>query len=772
MPAWEWALGASAVIGATVYLAHTFYPSLWNSPHPRLLLVVAGWCLVFLSVFFLALRRIGLRQPAEEMQAESRRWILLLAAAFFLLSGLTRAGMHGGGDARWYGTMLADMMAQTRAGVFPVWAGQSEYQFNGAIYPLRVAPGFHYMGALLDILTLRTLEVFALQNLLLVALGVTAIFSAYFCMAALLPGRRALAAWLAVLYLACPGVLGLAYNTDLYMSWTTLPWMPLIWLATVRSFREGGSLNSMLLLGTGLGLCWWGHSPIALWTTGCASIAQLARVAVKRPAGHSWLNAALGGLAFALIAGYPLASVLFFPPESGLSGRSFQPPTSPGMIVDFLRSVFPANWHPVSDNGQALSDFQIGYALAALWLFVSWHARKIRRPEVLVMLGLGAVLLFLLLPIPTLDTLLWSAVPSFVRDITARWVMNRLYLVLACLCVFAVAAAATELATDSRREKTLRWLLIVGCLWSVWEARKFSHGSQATAGNTLAAPRTLPTENVMLTRYAYFVYPQLPPYFTHGVTDPHLENRLWPESGSAPLADNYSAARATGNVVTQMEFTRKSGAIEETLPLPLTLEPGKRYLLAFDFADRNARGVLQFSGRTFFREYALPEYGEGLSFGVSGKRSNMLPVWTSQPGGEEVTLRFIRTISPDQPVLARSLGRIKLLSYDTAAFPVRVTSWIPYRAEVVASEPVWLETPRMFQQYYAARVNGTATEIRKSEAGLVMVRVPRGTAQVELTYRAPLGLAFSFWISLLALGVTAGWLISSSFAETFAQAER
>lgn len=726
-------------------------------------MVVIFWAVALVIAHLFALRRIAQAQAFADFRAENRRWLLLLLASLFLLSGMTRAEMHGGGDARWYGTMLADMITQTRAGVFPVWAGQSEYQFNGAIYPLRVAPGFHYLGALLDTLTFRTLEIFALQNLLLVALGVTAIFSAYFCMAALLPGRRTLAAWLAVIYLACPGVLGLAYNTDLYMSWTTLPWMPLVWLATVRSFRDGGSLNSMLLLGASLGLCWWGHSPIALWTTGCAGVAQLVRVAVKRPTGNCWLFSALGGLAFALIAGYPLASVLFFPPEAGLSGRSFQPPTSPGMIVDFLRSVFPANWRPVSDNGQALSDFQIGYALAVLWLFVLWHVRNIRRPEVLVMLALCAVLVLLLLPIPNLDTFLWSAVPSFVRDITARWVMNRLYLVLAGLGVITVAAAAAEIAVDTQRERILRWLLIVGCLWSVWEARKFSHGSQVTAGNPLASPRTLPTENVMLTRYAYFVYPQLPPYFTHGVTDPHLENRLWPESGSAPMADNLAAARAAARVLMQMDFTRKTGAIEETLPRPLSLKPGKRYLLAFDFADPHARGVLQFSGRTFFREYALPEYGEGLSFGLTGERSHLLPIWTSQMDGEEVTLRFIRTISPEQPVLAHTLGRVSLLTYDSAALPVRVTSWTPYRARVTASATAWLETSRMFQRTYAASVNGTATEIRKSEAGLVMVRVPAGTSEVELTYRAPVGLACSFWISLLALSATCSWLIRPFF---------
>ena len=81
--------------------------------------------------------------------------------------------------------------------------------------------------------------------------------------------------------------MGIAYNSDLYMSWTTAPLVPLVWFATIRSFQDKGRMGTMLLLGSALGLCWWGHSPIALWSTLLAGAAQAARVVVAVALGDS-----------------------------------------------------------------------------------------------------------------------------------------------------------------------------------------------------------------------------------------------------------------------------------------------------------------------------------------------------------------------------------------------------------------------------------------------------------------------------------------------------
>src|ERR1019366_4027418 len=49
------------------------------------------------------------------------RCVLLAAGALWLMRGFERATLHGGADALWYGMNLADMVAQVRSGVFPVY---------------------------------------------------------------------------------------------------------------------------------------------------------------------------------------------------------------------------------------------------------------------------------------------------------------------------------------------------------------------------------------------------------------------------------------------------------------------------------------------------------------------------------------------------------------------------------------------------------------------------------------------------------------------------
>jgi hypothetical protein len=750
----EFLLGAAAFLGAAVYLAGSFIPDLWSRPFSRAQIVLFGWTALALAVY-LGVLTIAARKKGEAFaRAENRRWILLGMAGLFLLQGMTRCTLHGGGDARWYCTMLADMLSQTRAGVFPVWVGQSQYQFNGALYPLRVAPAFHYLGALLDVTTLRTLEVIALQNLLLVLVGIGGIFSAYFSLGALLPDRRQLALGLAILFLACPGVLGVVYNTDLYMSWTTLPWVPLVWFATIRSFRDGGSFKTMVLLGASLGLCWWGHSPIALWMTLFAALAQIVRCVVHHQAAPNWLNAAAGALAFVAVAAYPIGSVLFFPPDSGMRLADLQPPTSAAMVVQQLQNVFPAVLLPLSKNGGALSDFQLGYALWGILAFALCLLWRARRVEAWVLLAICGLVVLLLMPIPRFDLALWSAVPAFVRNITARWVMNRLHVVLAGAIVYAFAAAVPDdLFRGQRSSRAVNWMIALGCAWSLWQALNFANGSPTGSVSAASALNPVRLENVMVTRYAYFGLPRLPAYFTHGVADPGLENRLWNDETGALVADNLAAARLTAKVIGQVDVAPSLDPGRSDVQIPL--QYGSHYLLAFDFKNARSKGVLQIRGTSLYREYGLPEYGEAQSFGAGGPHTNLLPIWTSNPSGETATLRFIPDDTARTSFVGEPFNRVTWMEYDPALLPVQVFSWVPYRAHVRTSHAAWLETPRMFQRGYVAKVNGRPAEVRKSTEGLVSIHVPAGISEAELKYHAPFGLVIVFWLSL---GTIVLWL--------------
>ena len=746
-----WAATALVAGMAAVGTGHGLHPS---PAH----LVVLGWGMLALAAHR-ALLRITARKRAD-ISAENMRWGLLLISALWLMRGFACSTLHGTHDALWYGTMLADMVAQTRAGVFPVWLGQSLYQFNGAIYPMRIAPAFHYLGVLLDTLTLHTLGIFALQNLLITLLGAGAVFLAFFSLGALLPGRRWLAAGLAMLYLSCPGVLGIAYNTDLFMSWTTLPCVPLVWFATVRSFRDGGALGSLLLLGGSLGLCWWGHSPIALWMTLLAGAIQLARIVAQRLHGRGWLPLAAGAVVFLAVSAYPVGSVLLFPPEPGVKASDFQLAT-PGTIVHFLREVSPAVFLPLSPFGRLLGDFQLGYALWGVLIFCLWQLRRTLQLEVRVILGAAVLLALLLTPLPGLDLVLWNVVPAFIRNTTGNWVMNRLYLVLAGTVIFGAATVARGLFDESRRSRILAVLVAVGCAWSLVEAAKFAEGSRLLVRPPASATDLLRPENVSVTRFSYLIFPRLPDTFSHGVMDPQMEHRLLARDTFAPITSNSSAALAAGREISTGYFARAVSKENRWLELtvPLTLEPGLRYLLVCEFLKpASTIGVLQLAGRSFFREYALPEYGEPGSFGVGGRHAPWLSLWTTASAADKLIVRFYPAAEAGKLEALEPLIHTRFLTYEQAALPVRVESWVPYRARVRSQTAAWLETPRMYQAGYTAMVNRTPASVGRSPEGLVCIAVPAGDSIVELSYQPPSGLVALFWISMtsmLGLGAAA-----------------
>ncbi|HXQ82328.1 MAG TPA: hypothetical protein VN775_13505 [Opitutaceae bacterium] len=721
--------------------------------------VLFTWCAIGLAGCRVAGSAAVSRLP--DAGAEIARWILLGLTGLWLMQGYASSTLYGAGDALWYAMMLADMLTQVHAGVFPVWVGQSVTQFNGAIYPLRIAPGFHYFGALIDGLTLRALGVIALQNLMVTVVGVGTVLAAYAGLARLVPGRRWLAAGLATLFFACPGVLGMAYKNDLIMSWMTLPWVALAWYAIIRSFRDGASRAPMLLLGASLGLCWWGHSPIALWMTLIASAGQIARFAVTRPGRSSWAGALAGAGLFLAVAAYPIGSVFFYPPEHGLRVEDFQGAT-PGNITNFVRQVFPAAFLPISPGGHELGDLQLGYSLWAILAFCLWKFRRARLPSAGFALAAALFLALLLIPIPGLNLAMWSAIPEFVRNPTSNWAMNRLYLPLAGAIVFGSAALVSGGILESRApRRVFAVLLAAGCGWSLAEASKF----HPLRGDLPAPPESavdkLRPENVQLTRFAYFIFPGPPDVFTHGVTDPSMENRLRSADTLALTATNYGAARASGTTVASGRFGTVPVVPGYYVQLDKTLriEPGRRYLLDFDFSQgSDTHGVIDMFGRTFHRGYALPEYGGSRAFGAGGEHNPLVAVSTSSAEPVDLTLRFF----PDKPQPGANpaiptIG-VRLLAYDPAALPVQLDSLIPYRARVRSPSAGWLETPRMHQLGYVATVNGRGASVRRSPDGLAWIAVPAGDSQVELAFHAPVGLQALFWFSLgsIALAAAAG----------------
>jgi hypothetical protein len=472
---------------------------------------------------------------------------------------------------------------------------------------------------------------------------------------------------------------------------------------------------------------------------------QVARLTFVHRTPAAWKRAAFGGVVFIALAHYPFVSVASLQLPGAASAVAGALPRAE-LIPTHIRDAFIATLLPLSDHARNLGDLQLGYGLwlallasVATWLLVS------RSWALGGLIAAAVVLLGLLIPVPG-NAWLWAHLPDTLTRITYYWPMQRFFLILAALLTATAQIALVAALTRYPRFKSAgAAMLLAGCCWSLWESRQYvAAGRERTASSAVTAQNLRP-ENRLLMNHAYGLFPALPAYFSHGVMDPRAEVRLLDHTTLAVLP----AAPST----TKPEFTPVHGTVDANpgvlrLSPLLTLQPGRRYMLEFVFAPKSYVGILQLSGRTFFREYALPHSGEALAFGSEAPHSPMLALWTTAPDPETITLRFIPT-DGTAPQKFAAFADIRLREINDATTAVNVTAQLPFRATVSAAQPAWLETPRMYQAGYRATVDGRAATLKKSPQGLTMIELQPGTQTVTLTYQAPLLLRLSYVTSLL-----------------------
>jgi hypothetical protein len=694
------------------------------------------------------------RLPRQEIA----RWLVLLATGLWLFHPFMTGRQIGAGDALWYTHMLADYVTQLRAGIFPVFVGQTDYAFNGAVYPLRVAPLYQHLAVAIDLVTFRQLGFFALQHATVIVCGFAGLFVSYLALVRIAPAQRWAACGLAVLYVSCPGVLGTIVTQDLYMTWMTVPILPVAVYGIVRTFQHD-DLTAQACLAAALAALWQSHSPIALWMTLIAGGTQAVRLLVLHRHRDAWFRALAGVALFVVLGLYPFVSLasLRVPGATSTVTASL---AHPEQIAAAVRAVFPAILLPLSDHARTLADLQLGYGLWLVLFAVIGASLLSARWDMRLLLVACLGLLLLLLPVPFLNDWLWLHLPETLRRITYYWPMQRFYLILGALLAAAGQLALAVLTDKREDEKTLAAInspspltspltfpltltLTLACGWSLWEARQFIRAGEERTASAEVSARDLRPENRLLMTHAYGFLPALPAYFSHGVMDPSVETRLL-------TRDKFEVMPPiVGTVVQTSDF---QGQVDDNpgvlkLTPTLQLEPGQRYVLDFEFSPHRYAGVLQLSGRTFFREYLLPQSGEPRAFGTESANAKSLSLWTTAAEPEVVTLRFIPT-GGDKPGEFSNFARFTFRKLDPTAGPATVTSLLPFRATVHPAADAWLETPRVYIPGYVATVDGHATEVQRSPQGLVMIPVTATTHEIELRYQGPIGLRVSYWLSL------------------------
>lgn len=758
-----WGAWAAAWLAALFGLDRAGWPA--KLPHAKTWLIilaaagVACWLLspsiLFWHLIWMGylvgvgrLIRRGWLQAARlnrSVRAEGLRWLLLGSGALAVLYPFATASLVGGGDARLYAQLLADGLTQLRAGICPVLVGQSDYAFNGDIHPLRTAPGLFYAGGLLDLLTLRALPATAVQNLLIVLSGLAATFATYLSLVRLAPRNGWLAFLLTLLFLTSPGVLAPIYSGDMVASWLTLPFLPLFFYAALRLADRPDELRWAVQAAAALAALWLIHAPIGFWVTVCALPFALHHALVIGRNPRRWLEAAGVLGVFCLLAGFVFVSVvtLELPSDPNL-----RPAINAGAIKSSLLQSWSGFFRPVSPDATALlRDLQLS---PGLWLTLALGlmclGRVARVSAWLLGLALCALLLMMM---PALDPL-WRVLPDLVLTTTEKWPAQRFFIIMSVAVPFLALPALASFRLSHRRFlKDTAIVLVLACAWSVVESTKFvRRGWAITLPPALTRQQFLP-ENTRLSRYAYEYYGRLPRYHTHGATEPLSQSRLLARDTLEPVQSNATHLLGLPAQPGEVRFTYEATDYGGRFTPQLTLAPGERRLMHFDFQAARPHGVIQIAGRDLVAEYILPDSGEERAFGAGPDRDPTLTLWHRTATPDTVEVKFIRT--PGQPTDLPAPG-LRALPYASAAMPLQLHGLIPLRLTVQSDAPAWLETPRISLPGYRATVDGARVPVALSPDGLVMLPVPAGTSEVELAYPGPLLLRPVFWLGL------ASWL--------------
>jgi hypothetical protein len=701
-----------------------------------------------------------------ELKGPAKTILLLFCIGLYVAQPFLGSNAMGTGEAYNYSLAIADGVTQFRAGEFPVLVGQSEYAFNGRIHPLRTAPYYVYAAGLLDLLTLRKLDFWSLQNLLLSLSLIGATFSMYAALRYLIGASRCVSVVGTTLYIISPGVLSVTYSMDLFMTVTTLPYLPLIVGANVRSMRER-SIRVYVLMGTALALTWAAHPPIAFWISVATVALQAVAWLTQRPTVRAIAALAVGAVTGGLLAAFPFASTLTMQDGGGLAeAHDFSP-----MFVE-LKRVFPASLFPVSARADLLSDFQLGYTHWGLLIAALIGVVLRPRAAVLALCGFAAFLLLLLIPLGDFTPWLWTTLPPVFSNITNIWPMQRLYLITTVVVIFAAVALWPQLdAVLKTRPKIISRLTLVivasAVAWSAWQSRPFLHRGKSFQKGRQASRDLHRSENIDLTVISYAML-GVPSHFHYGVADPHAWFRILKADDKTEIANNWSVA-APGTTKAQGSFrSTRTQADGVSLSPGIRLQPGKKYWLVFTFRSPPLNGQLILAGERFYRQQTLPSSSQPRGFGMLPGNHNALPLWTTNPGGEDVRLRLVG------PGVAKSVAGgfadFTLYEVDPARLPVEVENLVPLRGKLRVNEDAWVETPRRFIPGYAASVDGRKADVSRSPEGAVMIRVVPGARSFELRYPGPPALRAAFWTSLasaLALAAFASWRLVSFGRQRF-----
>lgn len=337
--------------------------------------------------------------------------------------------------------------------------------------------------------------------------------------------------------------------------------------------------------------------------------------------------------------------------------------------------------------------------------------------------------------------------------------------IAALLAAGGLLAVREAQAWESRRARAIIGAILAGAvLWSAWQARFVVHRGLAVTATTEGTAKDWRTENAVMDRFVYDLLP-IPPYFSHGKSDPRLEVRLLDDDGKVLYGPTDIAAAMEADGARVLELTAHAmPGTDEWLRLEpgFTLQPGEEVLLRFEFDPaRTYNGYLLFKSEHGYREYYLPESGLPRAFGSGPEQAKVLSLWNSGAQAENYSFQVIRKPGNDlSPGMA--FGRVFISQFHKQRARLHLDYSHPWRAQTRLDRPGQLETPRVFLPGYRAKVDGRWVEdarIGASPNKLLQVSLPAGEHVVELRYPGTVKLRLAGLVSLAAWAGLLAWFL-------------
>jgi hypothetical protein len=298
-------------------------------------------------------------------------------------------------------------------------------------------------------------------------------------------------------------------------------------------------------------------------------------------------------------------------------------------------------------------------------------------------------------------------------------------------------------------------VVIAAFAWSLSEAGVLVERNAASPMDDEWSAQLFRPENVSLTRVSYMFFGFYPSYFSNSPMDPVLETRLIDVKTMEILADGSTMAsgRPPPGAIDVELRENPDEDIEPGIPVG----PMGTSVLRFDFGGREMDGVLQFRGRTLFREYRLPQSGAEKSFGSGPTNGRVIAIRNSNAAPDSIRMNFLPDSVAEAPRGApRPFARVSVEPLSAAGHVIELRSLLPFRAVVQSDRPAVLETPKVYVPGYRARVDGREVEIMRTGAGLVGVPLGAGKSDVTVDYPGSPLLRWAYGVSAaswLALGL-------------------